>query len=452
MRRWALPVLVGLAIVTVIGVWGFGQYRERIVLENDLNNRYQMSFYNLIGRVQNMEVLLAKTLAVAGQPDDTVIFSEIWLQSEGARENLTQLPLSAQLVGRTAKFLAQSGDYARVMARQINNGESLTAEEQKTLNSLYRQAGQLNKELHDMEIKVSDGRLSISELVRAARQDLPKGRPIGTASSFQSIDQGMQGYPTLIYDGPFSDHLDRTQPVGLRGKDVTADEARNTLRKFVDAQDNSNYRAQVTGRSRERIPGYLVDLLPVDKGGEGRVSAGVSEKGGQVIWYLNSRNIGAPRLNVEQARKKAERFLEARGYKNMVNIYHQLQNNRVVFNFTPEQEGVIIYPDQVKVTVALDDGQVVGFDGRGYLMAHKERKIPMPEISADQARSKASRRMKITGTRLAMIPTDSGQEKFSYEISGQINEEPYLVYVNAITGKTDQVLKLIQSSNGTLTM
>ena len=452
MRRWGLPILLGLAILAAVGLWGFGQHRERVALENDLNNRYQMSFYNLLGRVQSMEVLLAKTLAVSGQPDDTQIFSEIWLQSEGARENLTQLPLSAQLVGRTSKFLAQSGDYARVIARQINSGEGMTDEEYKTLSNLYRQAGQLNKELHDMEIKVSDGRLSISELVRAAKEDLKKGNPTSTAASFQSIDQQMQGYPTLIYDGPFSDHLNKAQPEGLSGENITADQAKNILEKFVDPQANISYRAMATGRTRERIPGFMVDLVPTEKGSEGRISGGVSEKGGHVIWYLDSRSIGTARLNVEQAREKALKFLESRGYKNMVSMYHQLQDNRIVFNLIPEREGVRIYPDQVKLNVALDNGQIVGFDARGYLMAHKKREIPVPKISADDAKGKVNPRMEITGTRLAIIPTDSAQEKFSYEVQGKINGEDYLVYINAITGKTDQVLKLIESSDGTLTM
>ncbi|WP_274378609.1 PepSY1/2 domain-containing protein [Desulforamulus profundi] len=160
--------LVGVLILAAVGFWGFKEYRDKIMLETYMNNRYQMSFYNLISRVQSMEVLLAKTLAVSGQPDDTLIFSEIWLQAEGARENLTQMPLTSNVVARTAKFLTQAGDFARVKARDINNGETVSEEDYRTLNTLYRQAEQLNRELHTMEAKVADGRLSVSELARAA--------------------------------------------------------------------------------------------------------------------------------------------------------------------------------------------------------------------------------------------------------------------------------------------
>lgn len=451
MKRWGIPALLGLVILAAVGFWGFKEYRDRIMLETYLNNRYQMSFYNVISRVQSMEVLLAKSLAVSGDPDDTIIFSEIWLQAEGARENLTQLPLTSQVVGRTAKFLTQSGDFARVMAREINNGETLSEEEYKTLDTLYRQAEQLNKELHDMEIKVADGQLTVSELTKAAREELRKGKPTAAATNFESINKDMQGYPTLIYDGPFSDHMDRMEPAALGDKPTSADEARNIMREFVDIKGDKSYRAQVTGRVKERINGYQVELLP-QKGEEGRISGSVSDKGGKVVWYLDSRTIGAPRLTTEQAKAKAEQYLADRGFKNMVNIYHQVQEGVVVFNFIPQEKGIIIYPDQIKINVAMDNGQVVGFDSRGYLMAHKERNLPTPKITADQAKEKVNPRMEVINTRLTVIPADDGKERLSYEVKGQLNGEQFLVYVNAMTGKTDQVLKLIQVPNGTLTM
>lgn len=451
MKKWGLPALLSILILAAVGFWGFREYRDKLMLETYLNNRYQMSFYNVLSRVQNMEVLLAKSMAVAGQPDDTLIFSEIWLQSEGARESLTQLPLTAQVVGRTTKFLTQSGDFARVMAREINNGETLSEEEYKTLNSLYRQAAQLNKDLHDMELKVADGKLSVSELTKSAREELKQGKPTAAAANFESINDQMQGYPTLIYDGPFSDHLDRAEPAALGDKTINADEARVIMRQFVDNNGDKAYRAQVTGRIKERISGYQVELLP-QRGEEGRISGSVSDKGGKVVWYLDSRAIGAPRQSVAQAQTKAQQYLVERGFKNMESIYHQVQNGVAIFNFTPQQNGVIIYPDQVKVNVALDNGQVVGFDSRGYLMAHKERKLPAPKISVNQALDKVNKRMETTHTRLVIIPTDNGKERLSYEVAGQLNGESFLVYVNAVTGKTDQVLKLINTQNGTLTM
>lgn len=452
MKRWGVPALIGILLLVAVGAWGFKEHRERTTLEVFMNNRYQMSFYNLVARVQSLEVLLSKSLAVAGEPDDTIIFSEIWLQSEGARENLAQLPVSSQVTARTAKFLAQAGDYARVKAREINNGETLTEEEYNTLDSLYRQAEQLNKELHSMEVRVSEGRLSVTDIIQGAREELQKGAPTNRPRDFQSIDRDMQGFPTLIYDGPFSDHLDRARPVGLGSGTVDADDARRIAREFIDTRQNNDYRAQITGRTKERIPGFQVELLPQQQGLDGRISANISEKGGNLVWYLNSRSIGAPRISIEQAREKAANFLEARGYKNMVNIYFQQQDNRAIFNFIPQQNEVIIYPDQIKINVALDNGQIVGFNARGYLMAHKEREIPEPAITAQQARSKVNQRMEVTNTRLAIIPTDSGKERFSYEVAGQINGETYLVYVNAMTGKTDQVLKLIETPTGTLTM
>ena len=44
--------------------------------------------------------------------------------------------------------------------------------------------------------------------------------------------------------------------------------------------------------------------------------------------------------------------------------------------FVPVKGGVRIYPDLVKVSVALDNGEIVGFEAMGYLMAHQRAKDP----------------------------------------------------------------------------
>ncbi len=50
--------------------------------------------------------------------------------------------------------------------------------------------------------------------------------------------------------------------------------------------------------------------------------------------------------------------------------------HRAVIPFALVQNGVIIYPDLVKVTVALDNGDIVGYEAMGYLMSHHDRDIP----------------------------------------------------------------------------
>ena len=46
----------------------------------------------------------------------------------------------------------------------------------------------------------------------------------------------------------------------------------------------------------------------------------------------------------------------------------------------------------------------------------------------------------------------ASDEKLTYEFRGKLGEETYLIYINAETGREENVLKLIETENGTLTM
>ena len=53
---------------------------------------------------------------------------------------------------------------------------------------------------------------------------------------------------------------------------------------------------------------------------------------------------------------------------------------------------------------------------------------------------------------LAIIPTDYKTELFTYEFKGKFNNQDFLVYINAVTGKEENVLMIINTPNGILTM
>ncbi len=106
----------------------------------------------------------------------------------------------------------------------------------------------------------------------------------------------------------------------------------------------------------------------------------VSVTGGHVVWMLTKRDVAASRISLEEAVERARRFLEERGFGEMEPTYAGAAENVAVIPFVRIQDGVRIYPDQVKVSVALDDGEVVGFEALGYLMAHTERRLPSPAI------------------------------------------------------------------------
>lgn len=455
MRKWMAALLAGILAVAGVGFWGYQQFRARERIETALANNYNRAFYNTVDHVQNLEVLLAKSLVSADRSQDDKIFTEIWRHATATLDNVTQLPVSDVVAGRTAKFLTQLGDFTRDLATNAVDGKTLTGEQYNTLQKLYRQAGELNSELQKVETQITGGRISFREMAGRTRAELSEDGKRLAGANFQTIDEKMHSYPTLIYDGPFSDHLEKREPKATGDKKIDENRAKKIAVDYIDHENGKKYVAQVTGRVEGNIPAYRVELTPRKNGKVSGLPSvmDVSREGGKVIWSITPREVGEADWTIDKGREKAGEFLAQRGYKNMTAGYYQKHDNVVTYNFVAKEGQTIIYPDMIKVDVALDNGEVVGTDARGYLMNHHDRNIPKPKLSEQEARDLVGPGLKVQKKgRLAVIPTETYEEKLTWEFQGKMAGNTFLVYINALTGKEERILQLFQGDGGTLTM
>jgi germination protein YpeB len=178
----------------------------------------------------------------------------------------------------------------------------------------------------------------------------------------------------------------------------------------------------------------------------------ITKTGGHVAWMLNTRGIGESKLSMEEMRQKAEAFLKEKGYVNMMPTYSMVSGDTGVVNFAYTQDGVIIYPDLLKVKVALDNGEVVGFEAQKFLMSHHDRDIRKPRLTEEEARKFISNQFNVSKGRLALIPLEDRTEVLTYEFKGKYQEDEFLIYINADTGDQEMILKIIKDKTGTLTM
>ncbi len=175
----------------------------------------------------------------------------------------------------------------------------------------------------------------------------------------------------------------------------------------------------------------------------------ISQKGGHVVWMINARVVGKSVLSLEEAGRKAKDFLVARGFEHIIPTYANYADGRAVIPFAPLQDNVIIYPDLIKVSVALDNGEVVGYEALGYLMNHHTRNIPRPKITADEAMRAISPQIQIVGVpQLALIPLETLEEVLAYEIKGQMGDAFFAHYVDAQTGKLIRILQIVDTPEG----
>lgn len=450
MRRWwIIPTLVGALVVAGLAYWGYNESLERQQLVTLMNNRNQRAFFEMVGNVQNMEVMLSKGIVSGSPKQRMLIFADIWQQANSAQENLTQVPMTGRNLTRTSKFLAQTGDFAWSLAKKYARGQSVTSGELAKLNDLHREAGFLASELNQITRTASNGLLTWGE-VRANTKRQLAGQPLTVPDGLGEIDKNMEDFPTLIYDGPFSDHITNRKPASLTGNPVNRGQAGNIAEKFIESGSETDYRVVKTESVNGNIPAFRIYLSPQNNDSP-RVYVDVSKKGGQVLSMLSNRDVNKAVLSQQKAVDIAARFMADQN-ANMVPTYMVKQRNMGTVIFEHKQNGVLVYPDLMKVKVALDNGEVIGFDAVQYVMNHRNRNLPKPKVSEKQARAKVNSELNITSGRLTLIPLEDLKEVLAYEFRGTINGDVFLVYINAMTGDEERILKVIETNGGPVTM
>lgn len=443
-------VLAALWVATAL--WGFNQYGARAQLSIHLNNRYQQEFEDLVSSVENIEIALGKCLVSGSMRNNIIHLSEVARHAEMAQYRLGNLPLPQRLRGRTATFLAQVSDFATVMAKKNASGGLLSESERNTLSRLHTEAGVLGGKLLEVA-EENRSRTSWARLQDRAEDELDELSDDLTGK-FVNIDKQMMEYPTLIYDGPFSDSVIGRTPKGLKGPEISRDEARDRARAALRSADIEFSDLRDAGTTDGKIKAYSFEGV---RGGTSQanspVAIEVSVREGVVTWFTDTRSVETAGIKRDEAIERAQAFLERIGYKNMTPTYSSMEFNIATIPFVAVVDGVRIYPDMVKVQVALDNGDILGFDAVGYIMNHTDdRVMHKPKLSEDEARERVNSELDVQATRLALIPSFSDEDTLCYEFLGKYGPDDYIVYINALTGEEERILKVIDLPSGEFTM
>jgi len=223
MKKYILPIVLAIALIAT-GVWGYYQYNERNDYHTYLDIQFQRQFYDLIGHVENVQVDMAKAMVTGSNSDMIKYLNNISFNSYLAQEKLTQLPLDHGAIRRTETFLNQLGDYSTAMVGKSLDGMLLDEKEMNTLVELQGYANTLSQELIKLQQNIVKGGVNFGDLRREGNRDLSKLSDRMQEFQLINFEERMQEYPTLIYDGPFSEHLKDISPK-LEGKEVTDSEA-----------------------------------------------------------------------------------------------------------------------------------------------------------------------------------------------------------------------------------
>lgn len=439
-----------LASALILGGFIYKSVQSDNLYKRQLDNTYQRAFAEFVTCVGEIDMSLQKSRYAMSPQLLSSTFTEIFGKATSAQMAMGQLPFSSEKLEVTGGFITRVGDYSFALSKKTAAGEELSEEEKENLNALCEVSTILANNLTQLYADLSNGMITMHEL-RTSKDKLSEaeqeGIPISLTDSFNSMSEEFPEVPVLIYDGPFSEHISGMTPLYLEGEsEISENDALKAAAEFVGlgAED-----FVVDGTRDGQIPVYLISRNT----GSAAEYFEITRQGGKIMYMVNSRLVQSSEISTEKAVEIAKGFLEKKGFDSMRTSYWIIEENVITVNFAFTQNNVICYSDLIKISVALDNGDVVGFEAQGYIMSHFEREIPTELISEGDASEKVSTELEIQSHHMAVIPTSGKYEVFCHEFKCEnADGQHYIVYVNAQTGAQEKILVLLEDENGTLTM
>lgn len=431
------------AAIVALSAAAVSNYVRAEKLDRINTNSQQRALTELTTCMSNIQQGLSKEFYTATAPMAEKLSSEIWREASQAKSCLSVLPVSDILLENTFKFLSQVGAFCSSLSEKAAKGEKISEEEYASLEELIKYSKELTSRLENMCAYLENGALtfeSTDDAVAVMSEELDS---MDFETAISDAEQALVDYPTLIYDGPFSDHILQKEPEMTKGKEEISEAA------ATEAAANFSGIAIEKLKREEDENGTLASYTFSSE--EDGVVISITKRGGYLSYMLGSSYAGVSKLSAEEAIERGLEYLKSHGINNMKESYYSINDGICTVNYAYVQNGVICYPDLIKISVAMDTGKVISVDARGYLVNHFARTDVNPILTSENAAKSLSPYLTVKDVKTAVIPTDSGNEILCYEFwcEGTGNEE-LLVYINAATGEEENIFFLLYSDNGIL--
>ncbi len=400
----------------------------------------EKSFYDLVGYVDNMDVNLSKLVVSKDNEVRQKLLSDIRVQSNLAEASLGELALRDESKFNTSKFINQVGDFCKYLEHKLIDGEKLSEEDIKTLNTMHQINTELKLNLSELASQI-DENFDFKSIFEGKEDNL-------IISKFNELESNATEYPHMIYDGAFADNVKPSESVYLKDlEEVSKLEAEESFKNYF-----KDYKVKEVELIGETSTGSIdcYDFEGMTEDGI-NIDAQITKKGGKLLLFNYYKDCEVNSFDEDKLEEIATNYLESIGYTNMKAVWMAKGGNVTSFNFASIVNGVICYSDLIKVNVCNERGIVSGIEATAYLLNHKGRNVETPTVTLEDAEKKVGEEIEVETSRLAIIPYGN-TEKLGYEFMGLNNGDTYYIYIDAFTGKELNIFKVVRTTEGTLLM
>ena len=435
-RRNAVRVVsFSLSVALVCLLFAFKTHKENKEYILHIENNYSYMLDELNTAANNISTILNKARFVTTKSQINVMASKLLTEAEISKNALAQLPVAGRL-DCLNRFFSQVGNYALSLSEKDMGEGTISETDSENIENLSNISFKVTEILNESRENYNNLDYWASQLAskveNATEQD-------NLTTALTELEDEFKDYPTLIYDGPYSDHILEKEPELIKdAKKISQEEGLEIAVKWSGVSD-----LDFAGITNGKIP--TLDFI-----GE-NLSIGITQKGGEVLYIRKARQIKDVILSYDQALLKANTYLEIMGMNNLKETYYFESDGICTINFAFLDGKTLCYTDLIKVGVAMDNGEIVFYEAAGYIANHKERAFQTPKVTEAQAKELVSKKLTVNNMRFALIPTDSIEEKRCYEFScTSTDNQEVLVYINTAALVEEKILILQKSDGGIL--
>lgn len=425
---FAFCAVAALAAFAIMGNIKSNSYQTR------LEAAYQRNLMQLSECLDSIETSLSKSQYATSSEMMNKISGDLYSECCTAKNALSSLPISQLNLTGAYKFLSQAGDYARYLSAK----EQVTQEEYDNLALLLTYAQKYSDFADTIVSRCNAGGSITDNEVALESSDL---KVSSFSADFSSAEETFEGYPTLLYDGPFADAVLNKESAMIKSAEKKdQDECRKIAAAALGVDEGGVvYKTEESGT----LPAYVFSYK--------LYTIAVTKNGGYIAYILNEGTPSEQAITEDNAINVAKDYLNKIGYSDMKESYYTVYNNVCTINFAYCKDNITYYSDLIKVGVSLSDGNIFSLEADGYLVNHTEREVP--GFAAEQNGVELNSNVEILSASRCLIPKSSGVEVFcnEYHCKNKSTGQEVLIYTDSETGEEKDILLLMYSDNGTLT-
>ncbi|MBY7143474.1 germination protein YpeB [Virgibacillus sp. NKC19-3] len=436
MIRWILITVLTIGVAGT-AFWGYQEHQEKNAVLTQAENEYQRAFHELSYNMDLLNDKIGTALAMNSNQKLSPQLVDIWRLTSESLSNVGQLPLGLLPFNKTEEFLSNIGDFTYRTAVRNLEDEPLSEEETKSLEDLYAQSADIKDELRRVQHATLDNNLRWMDVQLAlANEDEQVDNTI--IDGFQTVEDTVEGFSESNVDSPITGTSSQEHEYKfLNGDQISEEEALNLSKKHFNVDNEQDLTLTPSGDGAN-VPMYSISYRDDEKNGY----MDMSVQGGHPLTLLIDRPVNDKQISLNEGLKEAEAYIENNNFDNM-QVYESNEYDNVGFySFIYNDDGVRVFSDAIEVKVGLDNGEILGVTAENYFMNHDDRDIPEPKLSEDEAKEAVNPNVEIQEEFMAVIDNDMGEEVFTYEFLGVLDNETYRIFINAMDGKEEKVEKL----------